>query len=254
MKPVALIFAVCLVAACAQHGRSRHLVYIVDVTGSVTADARAGAIAGLQQVFRILKRGDTVSVIPITDDSAVDAPTQTLRFALSTKREPYDADLRRVAHDADAQLASLLALAKTHPYGQTDLLGTFQLASEEFGEQAKIGDHALVCLSDFIQDDRQYDFKHDPRLTTPAKAKQLAGQLVQRGDKPLRGVHVYLGLLPSSDLRTLSQTRRDAIHVFWVEWLCAQGATVRWATDGAGQVLTFLESPADAVLAESTQE
>jgi hypothetical protein len=122
------------------------------------------------------------------------------------------------------------------------LLGAFRLAAEELDERRETLDQ-LVCVSDFLQDDQQFDFKRDPRLAQSSSAKRLAVQLAQPYASRFRGVAVYLGSLPSLDTRRLAPARRDAIRDFWVDFLGAQGAEVRWKTDGIGHVVDFLVQP-----------
>lgn len=240
MKPVIIAIALAFPVACHQRAsNTRHVVYVIDVTGSVPTDVRTAAIATLDGAFRTLHRGDALSVLPITGDTAIDASRHALRFELGIKREPYDADLRRLAREGDSQLQELLRFAQDHPFAQSDILGTLGLAAEEMDQRGAML-RAIVVLSDLVQDDGQYDFKFDPQLTNAAKAKVLAQQLTRGSEHRFAAAEVLLGSLPSSDLARIGHARRDAIRTFWVEWFERQGAQVQWATDGLGEVRHLL--------------
>jgi hypothetical protein len=216
------------------------IVFVVDLTGSVAKESRAASIEAVQKTLGRFKRGDSLAIIPITADAQMDSPRHVLRFRLRENRDPYDADLRRLAREAEVRFAELLDVAIDKPYMYSDVLGVFQLAAEEFSHGNKDADRVLVCLSDFIHDDLQYDFKRDHRVSTDLRARAFAETLAGINGDRFRDVRIYLGLVYSTDLKRLSRSRRNAIRVFWLEYLSRQGADVIWATDGKGQVGRFL--------------
>jgi hypothetical protein len=227
--------------ACSTSRPARQVVYLVDATASVPAEARAAAVSAIEQGVQSIQRGESVAILPLTGDVESETLGQVLRFKASQEREPYDADRRRLARDVRNQLASFLTSTRK-PSSQTDVFGTFRLAAEEFLPEQP-GERVLVCLTDFVQDDSQFDFAHDPRLAHPNSAAKLAGVLAKRSPSRFASVQAYLGSLQSLDLSRLSKTRRLAIQRFWIEYLAAQGASVHWATDGPGHLRDFLERP-----------
>lgn len=64
---------------------------------------------------------------------------------------------------------------------KTDILGAVQVALEEFESNRNRKHKILMILSDFIQDNSQFDFKNDRRLSGVAGARQLAGKLAGDG-------------------------------------------------------------------------
>ena len=243
IKKSLLIVCMVLFSACS---RSRevplHLVCALDLSGSIAADGRTNSFEAVLDVFKTLKRGDSMTIIPITSDAQIEGPGQMLRFKLSQKREPYDGDLWRLAENVEDGLQTLLASASAQPYKYTDILGTLQLAAEEFSYTQHNSRRVFLLLSDFIQDDPQYDFKGDKQLTTERSARIFATRLAKSKGAFLDNVQIYLGSIQSKDLRSLPRARRKGIRIFWIEFLSRQLANVKWATDGPGQLENFLST------------
>jgi hypothetical protein len=234
---VTIVFAL-WTAACSERSASeRQIVYVFDSSASVTADARGLAVSSMEAGLQSLERGDKVAVVPITGDVHAETLGRVLRFELSIRREPYDTDRRRLADEVHRLLPEFLASVK--PSAHTDMLSTFRLAAEELNAAPV---RVLVCLSDFVQDDSQFNFKTDRRLVSERSATTFAQELADDFAGRFRGVHVYLGLMQSVDLARLSNPRRTAIQTFWLEFFEAQGASVRWVTDGAGHLADFLKN------------
>jgi len=225
-----------------QQHRPMQIVSLFDASASITDDTRAALIASVTDAASTVNRGDELIVVPITGAALTDTPERVLRFSLSLKREPYDADRRRFAEDAKAALEKLLAEIDRSPFGRTDLLGAFDFALEEFSTDPTVN-RKLVCLSDFIQDDKQFDFKTSPRVASESAAVQTAQRLAVGVGRPFHGVTVLLGSVQSLDLRGLSRERQEAIRAFWITLLEAKGAAVSWKTDGLGHVAAFLARP-----------
>jgi hypothetical protein len=232
----------CLLLACDDPAyRPRKIVYVIDVTASLKSDTHAGTIDSLVRMVPTLNRGDELVVVPVTDDAQNESLTQIVRLRIPLHREPYDADLRRAMSEAEDKLQQLLKVGMARRYQRTDLLGAFRLAAEEL-EQPGGGTLAhLVCISDFLQDDQQFDFKRDPSLGQSSSAKRLATRLAHPHGSRFRGIVVFLGSVSSLDARRLTPARRDAVREFWVEFLQIQGAVVRWKTDGIGHMADFLD-------------
>src|SRR5260370_11365347 len=94
------VLSVALLVSCKRTGPTRlHAIYIVDLTASTLEEARAKAFAGIKEPFDkgLLKRGDSVAVIPITSDALIESQGAILRFDLPTDREVYDQDLQNLS-------------------------------------------------------------------------------------------------------------------------------------------------------------
>lgn len=241
---LAIFGLVFMISGCTRRiDRPTHLICIVDLTGSVETEAQAASFEAIHGTIQNLKRGDSLTIIPITGDAEIEGPARILRFRLSEKRQVYDADMRRLAKQVETRLQELLAAATTNPYPHSDILGALKLAAEEFANAPENGHKVLVCLSDFIQDDAQYNFKRDRRLADERAAREFAATLADATLKRFQTVHIYLGTVRSVDLRNLPKARREALRAFWTEFLTGQGATsVKYATDGPGQLTQFLVS------------
>jgi hypothetical protein len=158
----ALLFvaALLLLTSCVRPVNRTLLIFVVDLTGSIKEDAQTEALTAIQSVFaqNLLQRGDTLVVIPITDDSLTEAQGHIMRFRLSDQREAYDQDIRRLAQDVERQLREMQAAAMTRPYKRSDILGAAELVAEELDAAKSVAVRKVVFFSDFVQDDVQYDF------------------------------------------------------------------------------------------------
>lgn len=242
-KIVALItiLTIVLALACA-HSTPLYLVVLLDMSASVETGAQADQFEALEPLFKQLKRGDTIIIIPITSDALIEAQGNILRFRLSTKRSAYDGDLRRLRSEAQARLRVLKEAAQIKPFTHTDLLGAIELCAEELQAASASARKTVVILSDFLQDNRQFNFTREPRLATTARSVEFAKELAHSRGALFDSASVYLGFLRSEDLKRLTESRRAALRAFWIEYLRARGASnVSVATDGTGQIGRFLE-------------
>ena len=235
------ILAAFLAQACG-HSTPLYLICLIDMSGSIELGEQPSQFDLLDPVFKQLRRGDSLVIIPITGDALNEAQGNILRFQLGTRREAYDADLRRLRTEIGEKLRLLKETVERSPYQQTDLLGASELCAEELATAPPNSRRLVVILSDFIQDDRRLNFTRDPRLASAERAGQLARDLAASKEPLFHLASVYLGFLRSSDLRKLPEPRRDALRSFWTEYLRARGAAEVFATtDGTGQVARFLE-------------
>jgi hypothetical protein len=222
-----------LTAACDSSPRStRQIVYLLDTSASILTDAHVPLAGSVVHTARSLDRGELLTIVPIAAEASSDTPGRILRFRRPHTREPYDADRQRFVGEVTTRADTLLKRLVTSPARNTDLLGAFDMAVEELSAESSV-DRRIVCLSDFLQDDRQLDFRHATALADVHHAERTALQLSTALGRRLAGVGIYLGLLQSRDLRQLSPSRQAAVRTFW-------GATVLWKTDGLGHVATFL--------------
>lgn len=218
-----------------------YVVCVVDVTGSIEPEAINEAALAIEAVVGRLKRGDTVAIIPITGDADSESPGRILRYTAGERREVYDADLKRLVDEAKAGIAELRAQALAAPARRSDVLGAVRLACEEL---ASAGDarRTVVFLSDMIQDDARFNFKTAKETRDVEAARRLGGDLAAQSGARLDQTQVFVGLLRSTDYRTLPTGRRDAIRAFWDEYFRALGAVgVSEATDGPGRLQGFLD-------------
>jgi hypothetical protein len=106
----------------------------------------------------------------------------------------------------------LRAYSIAHPGNHSDIIGSIWVAMKMFSK--KQTNKRLVVLSDFIQDDNQFNFRKDSRLATEADAVVLGKKIVlPEGDSRLP--EVVLGRLKSKDFSALTPARQRAVNAFW---------------------------------------
>jgi hypothetical protein len=218
-----------------QHRRSipLHVCVLVDVSASIEPEARASMFSAVEQIFARLQRGDTLTIIPITGDAEGETQGKILRFELPRNRQVYDQDLRRLGAQLRKALEDAENLTAMNPGGRTDILGAVHIAAQELSGSSRTG---FIVLSDFIQDDSQFDFKTDPRLTNRKRAEQFAKLVAENDATRLDNVTVFLGHLRSRDLFSLSRERRRGIEAFWMFYFGLIGAKPQSGWDGPGAV------------------
>ena len=100
----------------------------------------------------------------------------------------------------------------------------------------------VIVLSDFIEEDRDINFKTDARLSTRITAKSLAQELTHNNSIKLQNVHLMLGTIRSKDLGKLPKARREGIEALWIELGIRSGAHVDFVTDGIGLINSALSN------------
>jgi len=234
-----------LLAGCKRPAGRMHAIYIIDLTASTLEEARAKAFAGVKEPFDkgLLHRGDSVTVIPITGDALVESQGSISRFDLPTDREVYDEDLNRLSDQVIDQLQKMQKTAAEKPYLYSDILGAVRIAAEEFSTDKPGVRKVLVLLSDCVNDVKQLSFKTAPIVANKNAAKD-AGKKMAVADGPVfNDVRVYLGLLRSTDLKSMSPQRREGLETFWTEYFKQAGAkSVTISSDGPGQLAKFISS------------
>jgi hypothetical protein len=181
-----------------------------------------------------LQRGDRLTIIPILGDAEAEASGRILRFEVPANRQAYDTDLRDFRSKLSASLKEMQANAKTHPGSKTDILGAIALAEQEFDLHLGRSTKLLMILSDFIEEDRQFDFRTDNNISNATSVQKFAMRQAQMGNIRLEKVEGYLGLLKSSEFTALRRSRRNAIKTFWIQYLKDIGAHSRFFDDGPG--------------------
>ena len=119
---------------------------------------------------------------------------------------------------------------------ETDILGTLDIARQEFAAEPKDSDRHLIILSDFLEDDPSYRFVHAPQIANATRARELAVSLRTERRFALPGVPVCLGRLESSDFAPLSPQRKEAVRAFWAEYLNDRGQPPALRFDGTGML------------------
>jgi hypothetical protein len=151
-------------------------VEVIDVSESITPRAERAALEAVGDQILHLGRGDQLIVIPITGDVQNDAGGRILRLSAPTKREPYDADLRRFREDARKRLA-VWAAALGPQRRRTDILGALDVAAQEAALLSDNTRRRILVASDFVEDDGQFRFGSDPALENPERARAHAAKI-----------------------------------------------------------------------------
>jgi hypothetical protein len=210
-----------------------HRVYLLDCSASITPKALDDAVQQIELQADHLQRGDGISVIPITSDSDTNAQGNILRMTVPLKRQPYDQDLKTFRKNFRQALHALDERAKARLFDKTDILGSVDLAAQEFAPDDGHIQKKLIILSDFIEEDDIFDFRTAPALAGENTARQLASRLAKNIPQ-ISTVSVFLGSLQSNELDRLPKARRQAIREFWLEYFNNEKTHPVFATDGPG--------------------
>ena len=235
MKRTKILIAVVLAVAFLGCGKRepRHIVILPDVSGSIERESLEQAFRAIDELAGHLQRGDRLTIIPILGDAEAEASGRILRFEVPANRQAYDTDLRDFRSKLKASLKEMHSKAVTHPGSKTDILGAIALAEQEFDLHP---DHStkLMILSDFIEEDQQFDFRTSGTISSALSVQKLAMRQAQTGNIRLNKVEVYLGLLKSAEFTALGKSRRNAIKSFWIQYFKNAGAHPRFFDDGPG--------------------
>lgn len=239
-KAIALVLCFLMLIGCT---RSKHqrlaIAYVIDMTASVEKDAIRQAFTALESLLKngILKRGDSIVIIPITGDALTEAQGKILRLRLPENRMAYDSDLTTLANDVEEKLKQMESEATANAYQRSDIIGTVEVAVDELSCETGNVRKVIVILSDLIQDDSRFNFNISMDLANDESAVALARKLSAKRKVEFDGTAVYLGLLRSKDLRKMPNPRREAVQAFWQEYFKASDAErVSIAVDGPEKV------------------
>jgi hypothetical protein len=221
-----------LLAGCS-HRVPEATVEVVDTSRSITPRAEKAALDAVEVQIGQMQRGDLLVLIPITGDAANDAGGRILRLFAPTRRETYDADLRRFREQAGKQFAAWVAALDKHQ-SRTDILGALDAARQELVSLPEKSNRRVIVVSDFLEDDGTYNFVSETALASPEHARTLAARLRELHGFALQGVPLCLGRLESDDLLLLSTHRREAVHAFWTAYFTAAGEPADIQFDGTG--------------------
>jgi hypothetical protein len=234
---VALVIAIG--SGCQTPGAPRHVVILPDTSGSISKESRQQEFEAIAELANHLKRGDRLTIIPITSDADADLAGRIIRLQIPSSRAAYDYDLRRFQQQMNVLLSKSEKASIAHPAAQTDILGSIAAATQELHLEPYKSKDFVAVLSDFIQEDAEINFRFEPRLINKASARTLAARLAKQRSLDFSGAEIYLGLLKSPEYSELSRDRREAVQAFWIDYLKTSGAKVSLATDGPGLLSRF---------------
>jgi hypothetical protein len=230
---VLLVFPLLILLTACSHPAPKATIDVLDTSLSITPRAEHAAENAILDQISHMGRGDRLIVIPITADAENDAGGRILRLVAPIERQAYDNDLRRFQLNARKQYVAWLASLDPHQM-RTDILGTLDIARQEFAAIPGDADRRLIILSDFLEDDPSYRFVSSLQLANPAPARALAVGLRTERVFTFPGVLVCLGRLESSDFAPLSPQRKEAVQAFWAEYLNDRGQVPALRFDGTG--------------------
>jgi hypothetical protein len=234
MQPfrIAGILPLILLAACT-HQMHTITVDVIDTSMSITPRAERAVQDAIADQISHMGRGDRLILIPITGDAENDAGGRILRLTAPTVRETYDEDLRRFQAGAKKQYSAWAASLDLHQL-HTDILGTLNIARQEFAGIPEDSARRLIVLSDFLEDEPSYRFVNSLELASVARARALAATLRREHAFALQNTQICLGRLESSDFAPLAPERKEAVQSFWTEYLTEGGTVPVVRSDGAG--------------------
>ena len=228
-----LLLAPLLSLAACTHRAPTATVELIDTSLSISPQAEQVALNAVKGQISRLGRGDTLILIPITGNAANDAGGRILRLKAPTVRETYDVDLRRFRDGAEKEIAAWGPSVRAEP-DRTDILGALDAARQELASLPSGSVRRLIVVSDFLEDDGQYDFVTDPSLADPPRARRLASRLCAAHGFALQETSLCLGRLASLDYGSLVPERRAAIDAFWQTYLAHDGRAPEIEIDGVG--------------------
>lgn len=239
-KLMPLLMLAVLLTGCGEKKNS--YIFAIDLTQSVSEEGKTKAFEVIKKQALHLKRGDSITVIPLTGDAVTETSGNVLRLQVSEKREAFDADLKKFFAEVEQSLIEMQTNAKT--YKQTDLFGTLRIAQDEVAVTDRENRRVfLIVLSDMVNSTKEIRFEKDAIFQKSGTAKKYAEKLSQEKETDWRGVDIYLGLLESTDLQQMPNERREAVREFWQEYFrLGRAERFQFATDGIGQLPKFIDS------------
>ncbi len=193
-------------------------VVLPDISQSIERDGILDEFRAIDGLVDRMRRGDSLTIIPITGNAMSETPGHVLHFTAPTERQAYDHDLVVFREQAHQSIHVMQDAAFASPRKHTDILGALDVAKQEL-EALPLGDmKSLVVMSDFIEDDGMYRFTVDKPLADPTAARKLAGQQQNERVFVLHNVRISLNILQSKDLRSIDTQRQRAVCGFWKKY------------------------------------
>lgn len=225
-----LILSLALCVGCGPANLPRHEVVMPDFTASIDTGAIDEMLNQITKRADALRRGDSLTVIPITGDADVDVHGLIVRLDLPRNRVPYDHDLVQHRLAFRKALERLKVAALQGRFAESDIIGTVGLASQEFASDSPLTIKELVIVSDFVHEEPDLNFQTSPALQDKKTARNLAERLVAQ-NQSFQHVNVLLTEAKSPVVARLSKPRRAAIRAFWMAFFERQGAKPAFVTD-----------------------
>ena len=232
---VLLLLPLLCPVSCNHHNPTT-TVELIDMSLSIGPRAESATLDAVRHQIQRMGRGDRLILIPVAGDAENEAGGRILRLDAPTMRQAYDADLRKFRESAKQQFATWAAAHEGAERSRTDLLGSLDAARQALASSPKGSALRLVVVSDFIEDDGQFNFASNPALASTSRARALASRLRTAHGFSLRGVPVCLGRLESVDFTLLSPKRQKAIDAFWETYLADGSHTPEIVIDGLGML------------------
>ena len=238
---ILVLILVMMLTGCGENKNS--YIFVVDLTQSVSGEAKNKAFEAIKKQAQKLKRGDSITVIPLNGDAVTETSGNVIRLQVSERREAFDADLKKFAAEVGQRLTEMQVNTSAKTYKQTDLFGALRVAHDEVAVTEKENrKFFLIVLSDLVQSTKEIRFEKDAIFQKTETAKKYAEKVSQGRETEWRGVQVYLGLLQSTDLQQMPGERREAVREFWQEFFRLSGTErYQFATDGIGQLPKFID-------------
>jgi hypothetical protein len=138
-KALVLALVLGLPVACSTRKQQlTHHVVVADISGRIEPASRHEMLEGIAAFAVTLRRGDKLTVIPITGDAEADSQGRILQFAVPTRSEPYDEDLRRFGAQVRERMVQLTSEAERAPGDHTDILGTLDIVADEIRSSLQV--------------------------------------------------------------------------------------------------------------------
>ena len=124
-----------------------------DVSQSIDQAGTVHAFKEIDDRIDGMKRGDSLTIIPILSDAMSDVSGQIVHLTAPTERQAYDNDLTVFRADAHAAVQKMRDASLAHPTKNTDILGALDAARQVFDSLPSRDTRTLIVLSDFLEDD-----------------------------------------------------------------------------------------------------
>jgi hypothetical protein len=202
-------------------GPPAYTVCLVDVSRSITAVGLRAEFNAVDDLVGRMRRGDRLTIIPITSNAISETPGHVLTLAAPIARQPYDYDLVEFRANAQMEIAMSQKAFADRPSKHTDILGAIAIAREELASAAEdarppFGSLTLYVFSDFIEDDGTYRFGSEAEAGRRREAAEFARRLqCERHTNFPASVRVRLVEVESSELARIRPERQRWIRAFW---------------------------------------
>jgi len=204
---------------------------LVDLSGSVTVEARKRYYCWFERILDQLEPGDRIALEAIRKWAAGSAT-----FPINEQLPPFNPLFdNRFLHNRKLKnkKREILTEAKKFIFSEksprTEIMSALIPVAQFFGNFPEISRRTLVIMSDMVEDSSRYNFN---RLSlTPSRIRKIIAAEKKAGRMPnLKGLRVYV-------TGATAETRKFLqIKNFWLQYFRACGAELRPENYGAGLV------------------